>query len=111
MAWTNCEYCFLKSIEIYSAPTEVPQYYNGDLIGTTCSGWQLDILITCDLLDADRYNLTEWPTVSHLVTVSGSWREERHSQSDIFTLYDQITTTVSGHMAWAKEYYAGYIMI
>jgi len=111
MAWTNCDYCFLKGIEVYSAPQETIQYDDyGEIIGTTCSGWQLDLIITCDLLDVDRYNLTEWPTVSHMVTISGSWREERHTQDEIFAMYDAITTTVSGHMNWAKEYYAGYIM-
>jgi hypothetical protein len=113
MTWTNCEYCFLRGIEVYSSPRETVIYddYTGDIVGTTCSGWQVDVLITCDLLDVDRYNLTEWPTVSHLITISGSWQEERHSLNEIFSMYDQITTTVSGHMTWAKEYYAGYIMI
>ena len=112
MSWTNCEYCFLKSVEIYSAPYNVLVYDDyGEIIGTTCSGWQMEMLITCDLLDVDRYNLTEWPTVTHCVTLSGSWQAERHTQSEIFSMYDQISTTVSGHMDWAKEYYAGYIMI
>lgn len=111
MAWTNCEYCFLKGIEVYSTPQYVLVYDGEELIGTTCSGWQLDVLITCDLLDVDRFNLTEWPTITHLVTISGSWREERHTQAEIFSMYDEIATTVSGHMAWAKEYYAGYIMV
>lgn len=111
MAWTNCEYCFLKEIEVYSTQQQTIVYDDyGEIIGTTCSGWQVDVLITCDLLDVDRYNLTEWPTVSHVMTISGSWQEERHTQAEIFSLYDQIETTVSGHMVWAKDYYAGYTM-
>jgi len=102
MAWTDCEYCFLKGYEVYQAPTTVSEY------DTTCSGWHLDVLITCDLLDVDRYNLTEWPTVSHVITISGSWSEERHTQAEILSMYDQVVTMVSGHMDWAKEYYAGY---
>ncbi|GAG79367.1 unnamed protein product, partial [marine sediment metagenome] len=47
MAWTDCEYCFLKGYEVYQAPTMT---YGQDMI-TTCSGWHLEVLITCDLLD------------------------------------------------------------
>ena len=107
MAWTDCEYCFLRGYEVYQAPTMT---YGQDTI-TTCSGWHLEVLITCDLLDVDRYNLAEWPTVAHVVTISGSQSEERHTQDEIFAMSDQIMTTVSGHMDWAKEYYAEYIMI
>jgi hypothetical protein len=110
MAWTDCEYCFLKGYEVYQAPTVVVYPDEQDII-TTCSGWHLEVLITCDLLDVDRYNLAEWPTVTHMVMISGSQSEERHTQDEIFAMSDQIMTTVSGHMTWAKEYYAEYIMI
>jgi hypothetical protein len=110
MAWTNCEYCFLKDFTVHQVPG-IATTGEGEEMHATTSGWQIDIVITCDLLDSNRNSLDDFHTASDMITLSGTWREGIYTQSEIFAMYDAITTTVSGHMSWAKEYYAGYIMI
>jgi hypothetical protein len=94
--YEDCEYCFLSNYRIYQK--------------STANGWELCAFVTCDLLDYYRNPILgpNSKAANTELTISGTEKEERYTQAEIFSYADVISTTVSGYMMWAKDVYADY---
>lgn len=92
----ECEYCYLYTYKVMQAPT------------STAGNWELVAHVACDLLDSNGDTIPNPSMADTTLTISGTEQVGMLTQSQIFSYSDDVWTTVSGYMVWAKEEYAGY---
>jgi hypothetical protein len=92
----ECEYCYLNSYRVMQVPT------------STAGNWELVAQVTCDVLDSSKDPIPNPAIADTTLTISGTEQVGMLTQSEIFSYSDDVWTTVSGYMVWAKEEYAGY---